>query len=117
MSKIKYPILGYAPGSYYCRCSTCGDQFTGDKQAVQCEPCAVNCLALTLEASLSRIVELEREVERLKEEKDLFAMSYCGWYSYAEDAQIYKAQKLPASKMLELYKSRPYLRTDKPENN
>ncbi len=51
------------------------------------------------------------------EEQDLFAIAFCSWYSYAEDAQIYKAQKLPAGKMLELYKSRPYLRTDSPEEN
>jgi len=42
MSKdIKYPIAGYAPGHYYCRCSVCGEQFQGDKRAVTCEPCAV----------------------------------------------------------------------------
>lgn len=37
----KYPIGGYAPGNYHCKCCTCGNQFTGDKRAVQCEPCAV----------------------------------------------------------------------------
>jgi hypothetical protein len=37
----KYPIGGYAPGNYECKCCTCGNQFTGDKQAVQCEPCAI----------------------------------------------------------------------------
>jgi hypothetical protein len=37
----KYPIGGYAPGNYHCKCGTCGNQFAGDKQAVQCEPCAV----------------------------------------------------------------------------
>lgn len=37
----KYPIGGYAPGNYFCTCCICGDQFQGDKRAVQCEPCAV----------------------------------------------------------------------------
>lgn len=37
----KYPIGGYAPGNYYCKCSSCGYEFQGDKRAVQCEPCAV----------------------------------------------------------------------------
>lgn len=37
----KYPIGGYAPGSYLCNCTTCGERFTGDKRAVQCEPCAI----------------------------------------------------------------------------
>lgn len=38
----KYPIGGYAPGNYDCKCCTCGEQFSGDKRAVQCEPCAVS---------------------------------------------------------------------------
>lgn len=38
----KYPIGGYAPGSYHCRCATCGGRFIGDKRAYQCEPCALD---------------------------------------------------------------------------
>ena len=41
----KYPIGGYAPGSYHCKCGTCGASFIGDKRAVQCEPCALNAKA------------------------------------------------------------------------
>lgn len=36
----KYPIGGFAPGSYQCKCVTCKERFMGDKRAVQCEPCA-----------------------------------------------------------------------------
>lgn len=36
----KYPIGGYAPGNYTCKCLTCGEHFAGDKRATQCEPCA-----------------------------------------------------------------------------
>lgn len=36
----KYPIGGFAPGSYTCICVTCKNEFTGDKRAVQCEDCA-----------------------------------------------------------------------------
>lgn len=36
----KYPIGGYAPGNYSCKCVTCKEGFIGDKRAVQCEPCA-----------------------------------------------------------------------------
>lgn len=67
MTSIKYPILGYAPGSYYCRCTTCGDQFTGDKRAVQCQPCAINALSESHSLSLERIGELEKEVEFWKQ--------------------------------------------------
>lgn len=38
----KYPIGGYAPGNYECKCCICGNMFTGDKRAVQCEPCLVS---------------------------------------------------------------------------
>lgn len=37
----KYPIGGYAPGNYQCKCCRCGKQFVGDKRAVECEPCAL----------------------------------------------------------------------------
>lgn len=68
MSKIKYPVLGYAPGNYQCKCSTCEEVFIGDKQAVQCEPCAINCLNLTLTASVDRIGELEKALANLAKE-------------------------------------------------
>lgn len=41
MTDKKYPIGGYAPGSYRCQCRDCGGMFVGDKNAVQCEPCAI----------------------------------------------------------------------------
>lgn len=37
----KYPIGGYAPGNYQCKCTICGGGFIGDKRAAQCEPCAL----------------------------------------------------------------------------
>ena len=37
----QYPIGGYAPGNYYRNCFHCGKQFMGDKEAFQCEPCAI----------------------------------------------------------------------------
>ena len=41
MSKEKkYPIGGYAPGSYQQKCS-CGTIYLGDKRSFQCEPCAL----------------------------------------------------------------------------
>lgn len=41
MEEKKYPIVGYAPGNYQCKCCDCGESFLGDKRAVQCEPCAI----------------------------------------------------------------------------
>lgn len=40
IDNIKYPIGGYAPGEYICRCYRCGEQFIGDKRAYECEKCA-----------------------------------------------------------------------------
>lgn len=40
MKEETYPIGGYAPGNYLCRCVDCRKVFIGDKRAVQCEPCA-----------------------------------------------------------------------------
>lgn len=41
MEEKKYPIGGFAPGNYTCKCCICKQEFQGDKRAVQCEPCAV----------------------------------------------------------------------------
>jgi hypothetical protein len=49
MEQNKYPIGGYAPGYYYCKCCDCGQQFFGDKRAVQCEPCATKTSSITME--------------------------------------------------------------------
>jgi hypothetical protein len=40
----KYPIGGYAPGFYSCKCINCKTEFIGDKRAVQCEPCAIKMI-------------------------------------------------------------------------
>ncbi|WP_085033953.1 hypothetical protein [Ensifer aridi] len=42
-----WPLRGYAPGSYLCRCISCGCEFEGDKRATECLECAIT-------ASLSR---------------------------------------------------------------
>lgn len=59
---------------------------------------------------------IESEPKRM-EEMELFAMNYCIWYCYSEDAQIYKSQNLTSYQMLQLYKDRPFLRTDMPQSN
>jgi len=48
--EIKYPIGGYAPGSYSCKCVNCETRFIGDKRAVQCEACAMKSLEWTRES-------------------------------------------------------------------
>lgn len=41
MMENEYPIGGYAPGNYQCKCCSCGGGFLGDKRSVECEPCAI----------------------------------------------------------------------------
>lgn len=57
------------------------------------------------------------EQKYTEEERDVFALSFLIWYLYAEDAQIYKSQEMTAGEMLDIYKSRPYLKTDQPQEN
>lgn len=40
-----WPQGGYAPGSYWCKCVSCDQQFTGDKRAYQCPDCVIQALA------------------------------------------------------------------------
>lgn len=68
-----WPLAGYAPGGYMCRCRTCKAQFDGDKRAVTCLPCAVSQVK-------SRALEAERENEELR-------LAICG----GEDAPGYAA--------------------------
>ena len=39
MEDKKYPVGGFAPGNYTCKCVSCKENFIGDKRAVQCENC------------------------------------------------------------------------------
>ncbi len=51
----------WAPGSYMCTCFDCEDQFTGDKRALQCLPCAIKSeqgYAARLEAELKEAGEI-----------------------------------------------------------
>lgn len=58
-----WPLIGYAPGSYFCKCSVCGEQFEGDKRAFQCLPCAVRAA----NEGLGKLKELEIEVQAAKD--------------------------------------------------
>ena len=39
-----YPIGGFEPGLYNCKCLDCDNHFIGNKRSVQCEVCALNYL-------------------------------------------------------------------------
>jgi hypothetical protein len=65
--KIKYPIGGFAPGNYFCKCQNCETEFTGDKRSVQCEPCAIN---MVHDAYINCAMELKNLKAALREVKN-----------------------------------------------
>ena len=57
-----FKLRAFAIGDYSCKCRNCGAEFTGDKRALICLPCALN-------QGDKRDVEnaqLEAELEQLK---------------------------------------------------
>jgi reverse gyrase len=68
--KIKYPISGFAPGWYYSKCSSCGEEFMGDKLAIQCEPCAINAVNESNTKALAELHKLKTALEKIKFSND-----------------------------------------------
>lgn len=68
-----WPLGGYAPGDYFCRCIHCAVEFTGDKRALQCLPCAVNSLKRRAEAAEARVTKLEGLLDRAREGLETYA--------------------------------------------
>lgn len=59
---VPHPLVpfGFAPGLYFCRCSSCGRKFEGAKRAHHCRVCAERQL------HRAEITRLRAEVERLR---------------------------------------------------
>lgn len=66
MTKIKYPIGGYAPGNYFCKCQSCSEDFTGDKRSNQCEPCAINALNENNSKAQLELYKLKKALVNIK---------------------------------------------------
>lgn len=81
----KYPIGGFAPGSYWGNCVTCKEKFMGDKRAVQCEPCAIEMVNIKVKINEQGGIESVKEEAKQETLKDI-AINYS---SYNE--QINKA--------------------------
>lgn len=48
-----WPLAGYAPGNYHCKCAICETIFEGDKRAVMCLECAARSVNKRLQAAAS----------------------------------------------------------------
>ena len=58
MEERKYPIGGFAPGDYICRCVTCKKPYYGDKRATQCETCAVEMVGTKITETKNGGIEI-----------------------------------------------------------
>lgn len=50
-----WPLGGYAPGDYVCKCLSCDRQFSGDKRATSCLECAVDYAADKIDGQQSEL--------------------------------------------------------------
>lgn len=53
-----WPLCGYAPGNYFCRCHHCDKQFEGDKRARECLDCAVASANFIMNDGRSKVAAL-----------------------------------------------------------
>lgn len=70
ITKIKYPVGGFAPGYYMTKCVSCKHDFMGDKYARQCEPCAINAVNESNIKTLAELYELKAALEKIKFSND-----------------------------------------------
>lgn len=81
LKRVNWPVGGYAPGNYYCKCTSCHVEFIGDKRAMTCLACAINYvagqaslkagIAAAKEAATKAGVELDPRIAKaIKDEVD-----------------------------------------------
>ena len=68
--EIEYPIGGFAPGNYFRKCTNCKQEFTGDKRAVQCEPCAINAVNKNWRLAMAGLRKLKTALQKIKFSND-----------------------------------------------
>jgi hypothetical protein len=65
LREIKYPIGGYAPGDYSCKCGVCGDYFVGDKRAATCKACVLESRLSRLEQAADAVIKLNEDIKNI----------------------------------------------------
>jgi len=60
-----WPLVGYAPGGYMCKCAICEAQFEGDKRAVMCLDCAASAVNTELEHLRERVAVMGKALEEI----------------------------------------------------
>lgn len=61
-------VGGWASGSYYGKCRLCDHEFTGDKRACECLPCAVT----GLQNDVTKMTKALRDINRLNDHPGYF---------------------------------------------
>jgi len=63
-----WPLGGYAPGNYSCRCRTCKNEFRGDMWALQCLECAAKTTHAYVSSLQSQILDYRKALEEVRKE-------------------------------------------------
>jgi hypothetical protein len=90
LDRKPWPLCGYAPGNYSCRCHTCDKQFVGDKRATTCLECAV----IEAKDTLSSIPEQGAWVKALEIVKDI---AYTTAWRHHEEGRKVLADQIDAA--------------------
>lgn len=68
LSQMKcWPIGGFAPGGYQCKCTGCGANFPADKRASECLECAINGVKQRVEKLATDYVTVSNEAVMVQE--------------------------------------------------
>ena len=80
-----FRLGAFATGSYTCKCLSCGEQFTGDKRAVSCLPCAAEAAEHARDEAVAEIERLngaliaeQEHTDRLQSENATMAIKMAG---------------------------------------
>ena len=63
----KLRSYGYAPGDYFFRCNRCEQQKIGDKRALTCKNCALECIVNSIDKEIAQLEEYKQQIKTLKE--------------------------------------------------
>lgn len=88
---ISFPVNGHAPGSYYCLCHKCKEQFQGDKRAVTCEKCAIEMMPGKFLGTISGDYNADFDVTpyiEIANDHSTLTGTYSGSYDYVNKEML-----------------------------
>lgn len=82
-----WPLAGYAPGNYTCKCIDCEERFSGDKRAIRCLECAAVVANQRLQAA-QPVPVVTDEMTRQAKKQIILAMQLYDFGSVSEDGSF-----------------------------